>query len=92
MALNIRERAAIALRRLLDRLDPGSDQVVAAVMKTEGEVGAAVVEGSGTEVQEMFSVVCASCGKETRSPIRPVDNESSYCLDCILKGKAPAGR
>jgi len=92
VALNIRERAAGALRRLLNRLDPGSEQVVSTVMKTEDEVGASVAEGGGTEVQEMFSVVCASCGKETRSPIKPVDNDSSYCLGCILKGKAPTGR
>jgi CxxC-x17-CxxC domain-containing protein len=35
--------------------------------------------------REMFSVVCAQCGKETQVPFEPRSGRPVYCSDCYSK-------
>jgi CxxC-x17-CxxC domain-containing protein len=35
--------------------------------------------------QEMFRVVCASCGEKCEVPFRPTDDRPVYCRDCYKK-------
>ncbi|HEY3998163.1 MAG TPA: zinc-ribbon domain containing protein [Candidatus Xenobia bacterium] len=37
----------------------------------------------GGERREMFDVVCAECGKDTRVPFRPSGNRPVYCSECF---------
>ena len=32
--------------------------------------------------REMFSVVCAECGRETQVPFKPSEDRPVYCRDC----------
>ena len=91
MLSKFRERAAAALKKALNKLDPGSEHFVITAIDPASDATTATEMG-GTENQEMFSGVCANCGKQTATPIKPVDANLVYCLDCILTGKAPSGR
>ena len=94
MALKFMEQVTAALRKLLNKLSPGSEEVVSTVMdaKAKDDAGALAADTETTEVRELFSGACASCGRETRTPVSPGGIELLYCLDCILTGKAPTGR
>ena len=35
--------------------------------------------------REMFSVVCAECGKTTQVPFKPSEDRPVYCSDCYNK-------
>ena len=35
--------------------------------------------------REMFSVVCAECGKDTQVPFQPSGNRPVYCSDCFSR-------
>ena len=37
--------------------------------------------------REMFTAVCASCGKEARVPFKPREDRPVYCRDCFAKMK-----
>jgi hypothetical protein len=37
--------------------------------------------------REMFTAVCASCGKEAKVPFQPKDDRPVYCSDCFAKMK-----
>jgi CxxC-x17-CxxC domain-containing protein len=37
--------------------------------------------------REMFSVVCAQCGKDTKVPFEPRSGRPVYCSDCYSKVK-----
>ena len=37
--------------------------------------------------REMFTAVCASCGKEARVPFKPREDRPVYCSDCFAKMK-----
>ena len=37
--------------------------------------------------REMFTAVCASCGKEARVPFRPREDRPVYCSECFAKMK-----
>ncbi len=37
------------------------------------------------EERQMFTVVCAECGKETQVPFEPKDDRPVYCRDCFSK-------
>ncbi|MHB8576323.1 MAG: CxxC-x17-CxxC domain-containing protein, partial [Dehalococcoidia bacterium] len=39
--------------------------------------------GYGGGSREMFSAVCASCGKEARVPFEPRGDKPVYCSDCF---------
>lgn len=38
--------------------------------------------------REMFTAVCASCGKEARVPFQPRDDRLVYCSQCYAQMKA----
>ena len=39
--------------------------------------------GGGGGSREMFSAVCADCGRETQVPFRPTGERPVYCNDCF---------
>ena len=39
----------------------------------------------GYQRREMYSVVCASCGKDTQVPFEPREGRPVYCSDCYAK-------
>ncbi len=45
----------------------------------------------GGEQRQMFTVVCADCGKETEVPFEPRNDRPVYCRDCFSKHR-PARR
>lgn len=44
-------------------------------------------EGREKEQRQMFTVVCAECGKETEVPFEPKNDRPVYCRDCFQKRK-----
>ncbi|HEY6865800.1 MAG TPA: cold shock domain-containing protein [Candidatus Eisenbacteria bacterium] len=46
---------------------------------------------SGGAGREMFTVQCASCGRETQVPFRPVSGRPVYCRDCFRERKQGRG-
>ena len=41
----------------------------------------------GGEQRQMYTVVCAECGKETEVPFEPKNDRPVYCRDCFNKKK-----
>ena len=37
--------------------------------------------------REMFTAVCASCGKEAKVPFQPREDRPVYCSECFAKMK-----
>ena len=37
--------------------------------------------------REMFTAVCAECGKEAKIPFQPSDDRPVYCSECFAKRK-----
>jgi len=37
--------------------------------------------------REMFTAVCANCGKEAKVPFRPREDRPVYCSECFAKMK-----
>jgi len=35
--------------------------------------------------RQMFPAICASCGKETEVPFKPINGKPVYCSDCYNK-------
>ena len=46
--------------------------------------------GAPRPQREMFTAVCASCGKEARVPFKPRDDRPVYCSECFAKMKDEA--
>ena len=42
----------------------------------------------GGEQRQMYKVVCAGCGKETKVPFEPKNDRPVYCRDCFTKRRA----
>ncbi len=43
---------------------------------------------AGTKAdREMFTAVCASCGKEAKVPFQPREDRPVYCSECFAKMK-----
>ncbi len=42
-------------------------------------------ERMGGAEREMFDVVCAECGADTKVPFRPSGDRPVYCSDCFRK-------
>lgn len=40
---------------------------------------------AGKAPREMFTAICASCGKEARVPFRPREDRPVYCSECFAK-------
>ncbi len=38
--------------------------------------------------RKMFPVTCTQCGKATRLPFQPRQNEPVYCSNCYIKSRA----
>ena len=38
--------------------------------------------------REMFTAICADCGKEARVPFNPTDGKPVYCSECYAARKA----
>jgi CxxC-x17-CxxC domain-containing protein len=43
--------------------------------------------GNTSARRQMFSVVCAQCGKDTEVPFEPRGDRPVYCSDCYRKAK-----
>ena len=39
----------------------------------------------GSKTRQMFSAVCAECGKETEVPFEPREGRPVYCSECFNK-------
>ena len=46
-------------------------------------------ESAGTDQQgrQLYDAVCASCGKKTQVPFKPMEGRPVYCRDCYMKQK-----
>lgn len=44
--------------------------------------------GGAKPAREMFTAICASCGKEAKVPFQPREDRPVYCSDCFAKMKA----
>ena len=40
------------------------------------------------EPRQMYTVICADCGKETEVPFEPKNDRPVYCRDCFSKHRA----
>lgn len=40
-------------------------------------------QNSGTRPREMFTAICADCGKECSVPFQPRDGRPVYCRECF---------
>jgi len=44
--------------------------------------------GEGGGRRQMFSVVCAQCGKETEVPFEPRQGKPVYCSECFSRNRS----
>ena len=44
--------------------------------------------GAAKPAREMYTAICASCGKEARVPFKPREDRPFYCSECFAKMKA----
>ena len=44
-------------------------------------------DGGEREPRQMFTVVCAECGRDTQVPFEPKDDRPVYCRDCFNRRK-----
>jgi len=42
-------------------------------------------KNGGHQEREMFTAVCAGCGKEAKVPFKPRDDRPVYCSECFAK-------
>ena len=47
-------------------------------------------KASSRASKEMFSAVCASCGKEAKVPFRPREDRPVFCSECFANMKEEA--
>ena len=47
--------------------------------------------GYGRGPREMYSVVCAECGKDATVPFQPRGDRPVYCSDCFSKQRPTTG-
>ncbi len=55
----------------------------AAKKASRGDDGGGRRPSSGRAPREMFSVVCAQCGKQAQVPFQPTGDRPVYCKDCF---------
>lgn len=72
-------------------LPPGSRSSTPAVaLRTSRSAARPAVTAARTAAgarREMFTAVCASCGKEARLPFKPTGDRPVYCSECFAKIK-----
>lgn len=75
-----------------------AEEVVAEEPKAEESTDASAgeVASAGTDQygRQLFSVTCASCGKQAQVPFKPSGDRPVYCRDCYMqqrKGGAGGG-
>ena len=44
-------------------------------------------KNAGRESKEMFTTVCANCGKEAKVPFQPSNDRPVYCSECFAAMK-----
>ena len=44
-------------------------------------------KNAGREQKEMFTTVCANCGKEAKVPFQPSNDRPVYCSECFAAMK-----
>ena len=42
---------------------------------------------SGSQRRQMYSIICAQCGKEAEVPFEPREGRPVYCSDCYSKDR-----
>ena len=45
--------------------------------------------GGARPQREMFTAICADCGKETQVPFQPRGDKPVYCRDCFANHRQP---
>ncbi len=53
--------------------------------------GSSYSSGAYGGQREMFSAVCAACGKETQVPFQPRGDRPVYCSDCFRSRQGGSG-
>ena len=46
-------------------------------------------KGCARPQREMFTAICADCGKETQVPFQPRGDKPVYCRDCFANHRQP---
>ena len=46
-------------------------------------------KGENRPPREMFTVICADCGRETQVPFQPRGDRPVYCRECLANHQAP---
>ena len=61
---------------------------------SSGQSGAGYFNTGGPDrgSREMFTAVCAQCGKEARVPFQPRGDRPVYCSDCFRSRQPTSGR
>lgn len=49
----------------------------------------AAQNGGARPQREMFTAICADCGKETQVPFQPRGDKPVYCRDCFANHRQP---
>ena len=44
-------------------------------------------KANGRPARELFTTVCANCGKEAKVPFQPTSDRPVYCSECFAKMK-----
>ncbi|MBI2171673.1 MAG: zinc-ribbon domain containing protein [Chloroflexi bacterium] len=57
--------------------------------KQDRESGGEMRSSSGP--RQMYSIVCANCGKEAQVPFEPRQGRPVYCNDCYSRERASSG-
>ena len=70
--------------------EPKAEEPKAEEPKTEKpqpETGTGEATPAGTDQygRQLYSVTCASCGKQTQVPFKPSGGRPVYCRDCYMK-------
>jgi len=57
--------------------------------ESSGPAASADAKPAGTDQQgrQLYSVKCASCGKQTEVPFKPSGDRPVYCRDCYMQKK-----
>ena len=48
---------------------------------------AATPAGTDQQGRQLYSIKCASCGKQTEVPFKPSGDRPVYCRDCYMQKK-----
>ena len=62
-----------------------TEEVVAEEPKAEESTDAPADAGTDQYGRQLYSVTCASCGKQAQVPFKPSGDRPVYCRDCYMQ-------